>query len=48
MYDCAKCKEKTVCKAVVYPGSVICLMNRMRQCGTHAEEDARRQPGEYC
>ena len=30
------------------PGSVLCLMNRMRYCGTHAEEEPRRQQGDYC
>lgn len=33
---------------VVQPGSVLCLMNRMRYCGTHAEEEPRRQRGDYC
>lgn len=31
--DCYNCKAKSVCAAVVQPGSVICLMNRMRYCG---------------
>ena len=39
--DCYDCKAKSVCAAVVQPGSVICLMNRMRYCGTHAEEEPR-------
>lgn len=46
--DCYNCKAKSVCAAVVQPGSVICLMNRMRYCGTHAEEEPRRQQGDYC
>lgn len=33
---------------VVQRGSVMCLMNRMRYCGTHAEEEPRRQQGDYC
>lgn len=45
--DCYNCKAKSVCAAVVQPGSVICLMNRMRYCGTHAEEEPRRQQGDY-
>ena len=32
--DCYDCKAKSVCAAVVQPGSVLCLMNRMRYCGT--------------
>lgn len=44
--DCYNCKAKSVCAAVVQPGSVICLMNRMRYCGTHAEEEPRRQQGD--
>ena len=40
--------NKSVCAAVVQPGSVICLMNRMRYCGTHAEEEPRRQQGDFC
>ena len=46
--DCYDCKAKSVCAAVVQRGSVICLMNRMRYCGTHAEEEPRRQQGDYC
>ena len=46
--DCYDCKAKSVCAAVVQPGSVLCLMNRMRYCGTHAEEEPRRQQGDYC
>lgn len=46
--DCYDCKAKSVCAAVVQPGSVICLMNRMRYCGTHAEEEPQRQQGDYC
>lgn len=46
--ECHNCKAKSVCAAVVQPGSVICLMNRMRYCGTHAEEEPRRQQGDYC
>lgn len=47
--DCYDCKAKSVCAAVVVqPGSVLCLMNRMRYCGTHAEEEPRRQRGDYC
>lgn len=46
--DCYDCKAKSVCAAVVQPGSVMCLMNRMRYCGTHAEEEPRRQQGDYC
>lgn len=45
--DCYDCKAKSVCAAVVQPGSVICLMNRMRYCGTHAEEEPRRQQGDF-
>lgn len=46
--DCYDCKAKSVCAAVVQRGSVMCLMNRMRYCGTHAEEEPRRQQGDYC
>ena len=46
--DCYNCKAKSVCAAVVQRGSVICLMNRMRYCGTHAEEEPQRQQGDYC
>lgn len=34
--------------AVVQPGSVICMANRMKYCGTHADEEVQRQPGDYC
>lgn len=46
--ECCNCKAKNVCAAVVQPGSVICMMNHMRHCGTHAEEEAHRQAGDYC
>ena len=46
--ECCNCKANGVCAAVVQPGSMICMMNRMRYCGTHAEEEAHRQPGDYC
>ena len=42
------CCNRDTEAAVVQPGSVICLMNRMRYCGTHAEEEPRRQQGDYC
>lgn len=35
--ECHNCKAKSVCAAVVQPGSVICLMNRMRYCAGHTQ-----------
>lgn len=46
--ECHNCKAKNVCIAAAQPGSVVCLINRMRYGGTHAEEAIRRQQGDYC
>lgn len=46
--DCYSCKAKGVCAAVVQPGSVMCTINRLRYCGTHEDEEQRRQVGDFC
>lgn len=54
--DCDTCKANAACMAYVQPGSLLCTINRMNYCGTHAEEtearskQAARQTGEalYC
>ena len=46
--DCYSCKAKTVCSAVVQPGAAMCSIYRLRYCGTHADEETQRQPGDYC
>lgn len=33
--DCYYCKAKENCIAAAQPGSVVCLVNRMRYGGTH-------------
>lgn len=49
MVECYDCKAKGTCSAVVQQGSVMCMMNRLRYCGTHAEEEQRkRQEGDFC
>ena len=48
MYNCYNCKAKAECIDVVQPGSIICLANRMRIGGTHADDEAPRQPGRFC
>lgn len=54
--DCDTCKANGACMAYVQPGSLLCTINRMNYCGTHAEEaearskQADRPAGEalYC
>lgn len=54
--DCDTCKANGACMAYVQPGSLLCTINRMNCCGTHAEEaearskQADRPAGEalYC
>lgn len=46
--ECCNCKAKNVCMAAAQPGSVICMVNRMRYGGTHADEEVQRQCGDYC
>ena len=48
MENCYTCKAKTVCSAAVQPGSIMCMMYRMRLGGTHADEEPYRQPGRFC
>lgn len=45
--DCFYCKAKEHCIAAAQPGSVVCMVNRLRYGGTHADEP-QRQPGNYC
>ena len=45
---CNDCKAKGVCLAAAEPGSVMCMINRMRYCGTHADVEPQRQQGDYC
>lgn len=37
--DCYYCKAKEYCIAAAQPGSMICLVNRMRYGGTHADDE---------
>lgn len=48
MYDCFYCKAKGMCSAAAEPGSVMCMINRMRYGGTHADEEQVRQPVLFC
>lgn len=34
--------------AAAQPGSVMCMVNRMRYGGTHADEGQPRQAGHFC
>lgn len=45
MYNCYTCKAKSECSAAAQPGSIMCMVNRMRFGGTHADEEPTRQPG---
>ena len=46
--DCYYCKAKNQCIAAAQPGSVVCIINRMRYGGTHAEDRPRPQLGGCC
>lgn len=46
--NCYDCKAKEVCIAAAEPGSMICMINRMRYGGTHADDGPQRQHGDYC
>ena len=48
MIDCYNCKAKKECIAAAQPGSVVCLVNRIRYGGTHADEAPPRQLGRSC
>lgn len=44
MKECDACKANRECMAYVQPGSLICTLNKINYCGTHAEErQLRRQ-----
>lgn len=34
MMECCNCKTKNVCMAAAQPGSVICMINRMKYGGS--------------
>lgn len=46
--DCYYCKAKGQCLAAAQPGSVMCMVNRMRYGGTHADDRPPRQEGGFC
>ena len=48
MPECFNCKAKDHCIAAAEPGSVMCMVNRMRYGGTHADDSPPRQPGNFC
>lgn len=48
MPECYSCKAKQYCIAAAQPGSVICMINRMRYGGTHADDTPTKQTGTYC
>lgn len=46
--NCYYCKAKGQCLAAAQPGSVMCMVNRMRYGGTHADDRPPRQEGGFC
>lgn len=46
--SCYNCKAKSKCIAAAQPGSVMCIINKMRYGGTHADDEPPRQAGGYC
>lgn len=41
--ECDGCKANAFCMSYVKPGSLICTINKMNFCGTHAEETENQQ-----
>lgn len=37
--NCFNCKAKAYCMAAAQPGSIMCSINKMRYCGTHADDE---------
>lgn len=48
MPECYYCKAKEYCIAAAQPGSVVCMINRLKYGGSHADELRTRQAGCYC
>lgn len=46
--ECYYCKAKEHCIATAQPGSVVCMVNRMRYGGTHADDTPPRTEVVYC
>ena len=46
--ECYYCKAKEHCIAAAQPGSVVCMVNRMRYGGTHADDPPPRTEAVYC
>lgn len=46
--ECYYCKAKEHCIAAAQPGSVLCMVNRMRYGGTHADDAPPRMEAVYC
>lgn len=46
MSECYYCKAKEHCIAAAQPGSVVCMVNRLRYGGSHADE--ARPRGRFC
>lgn len=46
--NCYDCYAKAYCMAAAEPGSVVCMINRMRYGGTHADDRPPRQAGDFC
>ena len=48
MPECYYCKAKGHCIAATQPGSVVCMINRMRYGGSHADAAPPRTETVYC
>lgn len=48
MFNCYDCKAKSNCISAAQPGSVVCLVNRIRFGGTHEDDAPKRQLGNFC
>ena len=48
MTECYNCYAKDKCIAAAEPGSVVCMINRMRYGGTHADDRPDREVESFC
>lgn len=48
MAECYNCYAKDKCIAAAEPGSVVCMVNRMRCGGTHADDRPDRKVASFC
>ena len=48
MEDCYYCAAKSFCSSAVGPGSVVCMINKLKSGSTKEQELKFRQEGDFC